>query len=275
MHPNTFLRTFWRAEIRSEVFVAMSFDPVYEARFTSVIAPAVQAISYQGKQLQAKRVDLSKTGDSTLSDIIDGVAHSVMVLCDVSTVGHDSKTGVAYRNGNVMYEVGLALASRHPSEVLLIRDDRAPFLFDVSTVPHKHVDFSDSTAARKELATELTARLAEIDHLNDARLAMAVATLTPGERYMLADLAKYGMKEVFWFKKGNLATAVALPRLLDKQLLRAVYATRDGTTTFQWTVLGRILAANIEKILPRLPLGQVEEEQHGDDDPPPSDGDAS
>lgn len=51
-----------------------------------------------------------------------------MVLADVSSIGKDNVTGEAFRNGNVMYEVGLALACRHSSEVLLIRDDNDKFL---------------------------------------------------------------------------------------------------------------------------------------------------
>jgi hypothetical protein len=134
MHPNVYLRTFWRGTFRPEVFVAMSFGDAYLRRFTEVIEPAVGAVTYREKQLRARRVDLSKSGDSILTDIIDGVAHSAMILADVSVIGHDSKTGDPYRNGNVMYEVGLALACRQPGEVLLVRDDKAPFLFDVSTV---------------------------------------------------------------------------------------------------------------------------------------------
>ena len=57
------------------------------------------------------RVDLSKTGDiSILTDIMDGIAHSEMFLADISSTGYDSKTAEPYRNGNVMYEVGLAVA---------------------------------------------------------------------------------------------------------------------------------------------------------------------
>jgi len=74
--------------------------------------------------LEPLRVDVSKTGDSVLTDIIDGIAHCEMILADVSAIGYDSKTGDPYRNGNVMYEVGLAVAARQPSEVLLIQDDK-------------------------------------------------------------------------------------------------------------------------------------------------------
>ena len=118
MHPNLYLRTFWSADIRPEIFVAMSFAENYEDRFQQIIRPAIEEIRIGDVSLQANRVDLSKSGDSILTDIVDGIAHSELVLADVSTIGHDSKTGAPYRNGNVMYELGLALASRQPSEIL-------------------------------------------------------------------------------------------------------------------------------------------------------------
>ena len=38
MHPQAFLKTFWRMELRPQVFVAMSFTPQYQSRYDSVIA---------------------------------------------------------------------------------------------------------------------------------------------------------------------------------------------------------------------------------------------
>src|SRR6478672_3376526 len=108
MHPNVYLRTFWRSNFRPEIFVAMQFGEPYDSRFKNIIEPAIEAVPYGKEKLKAKRVDVSKSGDSILTDIIDGIAHSLMVLADISTIGQDSKTGKHYRNGNVMYEVGLA-----------------------------------------------------------------------------------------------------------------------------------------------------------------------
>jgi hypothetical protein len=186
MNPNAFLRTFWRTEVRPEVFVAMDFSDAFQRRFEAIIEPAVNSLSYIGTPLSAKRVDLSRTGDSILTDINDGVAHSVLFLADVSTVGHDSKTSKPFRNGNVMYEVGLALASRQPAEILLIRDDKEPFLFDVSTVPHKHIDFANADEAVRVLTAALADRLHEINHVEDARLRRAASSLTYSERTTLA-----------------------------------------------------------------------------------------
>lgn len=255
MHPNVYLRTFWRTQFKPEVFVAMSFAEPYRQRFADVIEPAIKAATHNGMPLGARRVDLSKSGDSILSDIVDGIAHSTMILADISVVGYDSKTGQSYRNGNVMYEVGLALACRQPSEVLLVRDDKADFLFDVSTVPHKHIDFSDAAKARAELTDEIEARLREIDHVKDARLDLAVSSLKVQEHQILATFAKYRMDQRFWLKQRNLATLAAIPRLLDKQLIRTVGVTDNGQAIFAWTQLGRALANSLSLRVPVLQVG--------------------
>ena len=120
MFPNAYLKSLWQMSVRPQVFVAMSFADIYKRRFDEVIAPAITGIQAYGRRLEPFRVDFSKSGDSILTDIMDGIAHCQMFLADVSIIGHDSKTGHAYRNGNVMYEVGLAVACRQPTEILLI-----------------------------------------------------------------------------------------------------------------------------------------------------------
>ena len=259
MHPNIYLRTFWGSAFRPSVFVAMSFADLYQRRFIEIIEPAIQATTYHGTTLNAERVDLSKTGDSILTDIIDGIAHCIMILADVSVVGYDAKTGQSYRNGNVMYEVGLALACRQSTEVLLIRDDHNRFLFDVSTVPHKHLDFSDSEKARTNLSEEIAARLREIDHVHDARISVAVATLTGIERELVVAFARYGMEQTFWLKKSSLVIMAGLTRLLDKQLIRTAGITNDNHAMFKWTALGRALADKIEQLLPTFNLALIPE----------------
>jgi hypothetical protein len=91
MHPQAFLKTFWRMELQPQVFVAMSFDMQYQSRFKEVIEPAIGQLKVGKDTLTAYRVDLSKTGDSILTNIVDGIAHSQLVLADVSTVGKDSQ----------------------------------------------------------------------------------------------------------------------------------------------------------------------------------------
>lgn len=153
MHPNAFLKSLWRTEILDQVFVAMSFQKTFKKRFEKVIKPAIESEPFSGIELQAYRVDNSKTGDSILTDIVHGIAHSRLVLADVSVVDTGLDTKKPVRNGNVMYEVGVALACRNPSDVLLIRDDKERFLFDVSTIPHITKGCINTLAVNEETGT--------------------------------------------------------------------------------------------------------------------------
>ena len=192
MHPNTYLKSFWRLNMLPQVFVAMSFDLEYQDRFHAVIAPAIRGLVVDGEILQPYRVDISKSGDSILTEISNGIAHSRLVLADISSMGKDSRSGHPYRNGNVLYEVGIALACRNPVDVLLVRDDHDPFLFDVSTVPHVTLDFTDTDRAVRLLSEQLQARIQEQNFVTDARIEIAFASLSPAELHWLWNMNGYG-----------------------------------------------------------------------------------
>jgi hypothetical protein len=239
---------------KPRVFVAMSFEPRFQERYDSVIVPAVQSISSAGRPLDAFRVDASKSGDSILTEILDGVAHSELVLADLSVVGQDAATGHAYRNGNVMYEVGLALACRQPSEVLLLRDDHERFLFDVSTIPHLTVDFHDQEAARKCIANELTARISTRKLLEDARIEIAIATLSREEVDALQNMAQFKPGQ-FWgripSKSGlDLMGMVMIPRLLDKGIIKLAGVSQAGYPVYLPTPFGHAIAGHIAGLDP-------------------------
>lgn len=246
MYPQTFLNTFWRLELRPQVFVAMSFAPQYQARFSQVIEPAIGAISIANVRLSAHRVDISKSGDSILTEISDGIAHSQLVLADVSSIGKDSISGRPYRNGNVLYEVGLALACRHPSEVLLVRDDHDDFLFDVSTVPHKTIDFTNENAAKKILSEELSARVREQQFERDARVRLAIDSLSGEELTFLKEAKDYTATNVWGREVKGLANwyGDATHRLLDKRLIKLMGEfenTDKYTPAFAFTPLGLVV----------------------------------
>lgn len=255
MHPNAYLRTFWQLELRPQIFVAMSFAEAYRTRYEQVIAPAIEDIRVDTTQLSPYRVDNSKSGDSILTDIMDGVAHSRMVVADLSTLGRDSKTGESYRNGNVMYEVGIALACRQPTDVLLIRDDDDKFLFDVSTVPHMRLDFVDVDRARELLRAELIARLREQTYVADARVRIAISSLSNQELKLLSELEATPPDQVRgWNVGGTVLSTVeaAVMRLLDKKLVMLGGQFTEGYPGYQLTQLGRVVAEHIRVGLPRV-----------------------
>jgi hypothetical protein len=255
LHPNVFLKTFWRTELKHQIFVAMSFADAYKSRFNNIIKPVIESIKIDGVGLSAYRVDLSKTGDSILTDIMEGVAHSRMVLADVSTVGKDAATGLPFRNGNVMYEVGLALACRQSSEVLLVRDDADTFLFDVSTIPHMRINFTDTDSAKQRLRSELVDRLREQQFVNDARIRLALSHLSEWEIKLLMQFDETIPGQSRGWDIGGTVLSVhenAITRLLDKQLIMLVGKFPKGFPAYDLTPLGSVVASLAKNNLPEL-----------------------
>lgn len=257
-------------EVRPQVFVAMSFAPQYQNRYDEVISPAIAAISVAGVSLKPIRVDLSKSGDSIIREIMDGIAHSRLVLADISTIGRDAVTGDPYRNGNVMYEVGVALACRQPHDVLLVRDDNDKFLFDVSTIPHMKLDFTNIEASRALLHAELKERLTQQRFANDARVQMAIASLSGGEIKLLKQAASWGIERVWGVQnEGNVTGLVSIPRLLDKQLIRVAGEFDQDYPAYALTPLGLVVAESVRSGLPIFKSGKSETdvEPSADDQP--------
>lgn len=255
MHPNTYLRTFWRGEVRPSVFVAMGSGGEHDERFTRIIQPAIEEdLEHDGARLKTLRVDLSKSGDAVLTEMADAITHSAMVLADISTSGWDAATGKPHRNENVMCAVGMALACRQPAEVLLICDDRDPTLFDVSTVPRMRLNFSEIQGSRSRLAGQLRATLREVDLVHDARVHAAVASMTAEERQLVAEWGRRHVDSLYWLTQENAASMAAFCRLLDKELIRTAGVTHDGHAMFTWTMLGKAAAASIDRLLPVSPV---------------------
>lgn len=262
MHPQTYLKTFWRLELQPQVFVAMSFAPEYDTRFKQVIDPAIRSLVIAGRPLEPYRVDISKSGDSILTDISDGIAHSRLVLADISSVGKDSVTGQPYRNGNVMYEVGIALACRQPSEVLLVKDDHDKFLFDVSTVPHVTLDFTNTDKAVQTLTEHLSARLSEQRFVNDARVKIAISSLSAEEVLLLKRMRKHNADIAWGMKVKGIASwyALAVSRLLDKGIIRLAGEFPEDRPAFAFTSFGYVIKQTVNSSLRKLKTDTPEEQ---------------
>ena len=190
MHPNTFIEQLWRGVEADEVFVAMSFAPRYESRYHEIFRPAIESIRYRGNPLTARRVDESQTGDSILTEIIRGICESRLVLADVSDLSNGTEGSEPSRNGNVMYELGLAHAVKSPAKVVIVRDDSKRLLFDVSSIPHLAVDFSSVESATTTVTKLLTDRLRESETVDDFRLRAFVDSISDTELLVLLRLFK-------------------------------------------------------------------------------------
>src|SRR5258707_10872964 len=106
MYPANYFGLFPPFPRRDTVFVAMSFDPQFDKRWAEVIAPGVRNVRVNDSRLEPVRVDARQISESILTEILSGVSTSRLFLADITTLEHIGNRAV--RNGNVMYEVGIA-----------------------------------------------------------------------------------------------------------------------------------------------------------------------
>ena len=173
MYPSEYYSLYPPFPRQDQIFVAMSFSKTFRYRWDKVINPAVSQVAINDNKLKAHRVDTKKVSDSILTEILTGISRSRLVLADITTIGRIDNRHV--RNGNVLYEVGLAQAVRLPEEVLLFRSDDDPLLFDVSNIRVNSYDpDNDPEKAQEIIIDTIKSAFKEIDlkrHLTVQRLA--------------------------------------------------------------------------------------------------------
>jgi hypothetical protein len=140
----------------------MSFHPAFEARWKNVIEPAIRLVEKNNIPLEPVRVDTRRISDSILTEILTGISTSLVVFADVTSLGKYEDRPI--RNGNVMYEVGLAHAIRLPEEIVLFRSDSEELLFDVANVRINSYDpDGDPDGAKRKVGTTIVDAIKEVD----------------------------------------------------------------------------------------------------------------
>lgn len=227
MYPIHYFSLFPPFPRDNEVFVAMSFDPRFTRRWETVIAPAIESVQPNNIPLRAHRVDTRHIGDSILTEILGGISRARIVFADITSLGHlDDKP---MRNGNVLYEVGIAHAVRLPEEVLLFRSDSDPLLFDVSNVRVNNYDpDNDPEQARKQVAGAIVEAVRELDLKRELSVRSAAESLDYSCWMMLAEShanggARHLPTRTMVQAMGNAAWNSAISRLLAVGAIRTEY----------------------------------------------------
>jgi hypothetical protein len=227
MYPATYKSLFPSFPRDNSVFVAMSFGSRFQSRYDEVIEPAVRSVLQEGTALEPYRVDAREISDSILTDILNGISSARAVLADISTIGYVDSTPI--RNANVMYEVGIAQATRLPEEVLLFRSDSDTLLFDLANVrvnsydPDGHPDAARSTVTKAIIST-----LSEVDSKRRAAVKQAAEALDYVSWMVLASAQPPGsishpLTATMGQVLGNSGKLNAINRLLDMGALRALF----------------------------------------------------
>jgi hypothetical protein len=163
LHPHTFYATLFNQSKRDEVFVIMSFAPEFDARWQQVILPCIQ----DDLKLKANRVDYNTSGESVVHDILDGIAHARLIVADITSYRMMDDNGHFWpqRNANVMWELGLVHVMRMPDEVLVVRSDNDPSIFDLTQFRAFQYDPTQIVASRQLLAALAQDRLRSVDQI--------------------------------------------------------------------------------------------------------------
>lgn len=238
VYPRDFFDTYWRAELRDEVFVAMPFHDEFNPVWDQAIQPAV---ADSGSGLEARRVDTTVLSGSIITQILDGIAHARLVLADISVATKGKWKG--QRNGNVMYEVGLAHAVRQATELLLLRSDDEPLNFDIAAIKVHRYSRSDLTGTRADVSRLIPEVLRQIEQEKSLKVQRAIDLL---DTDALGYLRAFGVGEPFFGPdpktKGDVLEAVsnkaALSRLQQLGIVRAIQLPDETRSAFVATNFG-------------------------------------
>jgi hypothetical protein len=249
MHPRDFFDSYWRTTIREEVFVAMSFEPEFRNTWKCAIEPAIHDATNGG--LGANRVDTTILSGDTVLRILDGVGHSKLVFVDISI----QKAGrwAGQRNGNVMYELGLAHAWRQSSEVVMVRCDNEPISFDVQSMFVHRYDSADLDGARVLFSNLISSALKEIDLTKSLQMEKAVQGL---DHVLLEFLGQHAHMEYFAVNEFARPENVDFPvdtlrrdffymtsihRLLEMGIIVMDVHAEEQRYAFHWSAFGKAL----------------------------------
>jgi hypothetical protein len=170
-------------------FVAMSFDSRFDARWEQVLRPALSNLVHGGVPLDPFRVDLSRVSDAILTEILEAIANSHVIVADITALGEIADRPI--RSANVLYEVGLAHALRPPEEVVLFRSDKQKLDFDVAGVRvHDYDPDGDPATARTKVSETVVASLQALDARRRATVRAAGGRLTLSAAFLLLEAMK-------------------------------------------------------------------------------------
>lgn len=161
MYPLNFFNLFPAFPKNNKVFVAMSFSEEFEERWEILISKTISSIEIEGVKLEPYRVDIDTKGDSIQTEIIKEISDCKLFFADITTIGYLNDKPI--RNGNVMYEVGIAHSVRLPEEVILFRSDEDIILFDITNIRVNYYNPKEIEESLTRLEIALTNALKEID----------------------------------------------------------------------------------------------------------------
>jgi hypothetical protein len=126
-----------------------------------------------------------------LTEILQAISDSAVIVADVTAIGTLGERAV--RNANVLYEVGIAHASRQPEEVILFRSDDAHLDFDVQGVRvHSYRPDDDAKRAENFVVETVIESLRSVESARMVAIRFAAQRLTLGAYTLLLEARQGG-----------------------------------------------------------------------------------
>ncbi len=250
MYPRQFIDSYWSPNLKNQAFVAMSFRDDSIKVYEKAIKPAC----FEHFKNEPICVNYNKGGDSIVNEILDGITHCRLFIGEISTMREKDYTS---RNGNVMWEVGVAHAFRQHEEVILLRSDREKLLFDIGQIRVHLYDRSDLESAKKTISEIIEDRLKLIDDKKSMLVDLALWALNPGALSALLNVSLDEDRPSF-FIMPNLLNQQIWPKLFELGIVElapdainqeTINKARTGDTSafcmyrvthFGMSVLGRL-----------------------------------
>jgi hypothetical protein len=187
MYPMLHFRLFPAFPVEQRVFVIMDFSKRFDSRY-ELIKKGIESVKVDGTSLSAYRADTSVISAPVLSDILIAISRSALVLTDITTLRIDPDDGRPLRNGNVMYELGIAHSERLPEENLIYRSDHDSLPFDVANIRVNQFDpEGDPGSTVSAIANAVVTSLRGLDGLRLLSVRRAVASLDSGTAAVLLE----------------------------------------------------------------------------------------
>jgi hypothetical protein len=247
MYPMHYLEYFRVFDREKKIFVAMPFAEAFNPRWNQIFVPAIRSLD-----LEPFRVDESFVSDSILTDILKGIGSAKLIIVDISA------DECGYRNGNVMYELGIAHSIRMPEEVIIVCCDKkiSKHLFDINQIRINYFNENNIEESVEKVIKLLKNSIKEIDLTKDILISKVLRSLDPACYYVLNVLKKSISAEDFksppdadgsYGPLSNREARRAFFKLQEHGILEPPFADvdKDANFRYRFTSLGEAIRQRI------------------------------
>jgi hypothetical protein len=235
MYPKFFFERFWKGDQKNELFVCMPFHDSFDKKFKKTIIPCAKKVGLNS----AERVKENWEADSITDRIFDGIANSKLLLFDLSDDPKSPCQHSRHVNGNVLYELGIAMAIREPEDIILMKERSTTVIpFDISGI---NINFYDGELKNSWLTKVLEKSLTDQSWYKSKRVDAAAKSIDDIGLYIMCNIGCRPKGQNHFNTNGwKIEDKVSVLRLVDLGIL--MFASKihshGAEHAYHWTPFG-------------------------------------